>query len=159
MIYSRTEPTLIDVGSTKSRKTRRQMCVAFRSSCMLKFTHRFVQPQTILTATFSYVAELSASWQHWVLHETLQPEENRKWDWLNKKTRTVSINKEKKTAEKTNYHISQCFEGTPTKCQVSKRQVSKRLVSKRLVSKRQVYKTSGLQNVRFQTSGFKTSSF
>ncbi len=37
--------------------------------------------------------------------------------------------------------------GTPTKCQVSKRQVSKRPVSKRL--KRQVYKTSGLQNVRF----------
>jgi hypothetical protein len=38
--------------------------------------------------------------------------------------------------------------GTPTKCQVSKRQVSKRPVSKRL--KCQVYKTSGLQNVRFK---------
>jgi hypothetical protein len=49
------------------------------------------------------------------------------------------------------------MQGTPTKCQVSKRQVSKRQVSKRQVSKRpvskrpkrQVYKTSGLQNVRF----------
>jgi hypothetical protein len=30
--------------------------------------------------------------------------------------------------------------GTPTKCQVSKRQVSKRQVSKRLVSKRPVFK-------------------
>ncbi len=41
----------------------------------------------------------------------------------------------------------QCYNGTPTKRQVSKRQVSKRPVLKRL--KRQVYKTSALQNVRF----------
>jgi hypothetical protein len=51
--------------------------------------------------------------------------------------------------------------GTPTKCQVSKRLVSKRPVSKRL--KHQVYKMSGLQNVWFtkrwvyKTSGLQNS--
>ncbi len=52
MIYSRTEPTLIDVGSKKSRGINRQMFLAFRNLCMLKFTYRFAQPPRVFYLHF-----------------------------------------------------------------------------------------------------------
>ncbi len=73
MIYSRTEPTLIYVGSSKITEIHRQMFVAFAIQIHPLI---FLATKGFNRHFFCYAAELLACWQHWVLHETLQPEEN-----------------------------------------------------------------------------------